>query len=101
MSRVSWVFAFVVLAVALCAGWMPVPAAAAAAHRTALAAETSGPDAVLCADDGATRVQPAPRAFAPGQAFSIVAPRPLARVAVPSPVRSGHGVDGLSLPLLR
>lgn len=100
MSRLHWVFAFVVLAVALCAGWMPVPAHAAAAPRTALVAET-GPDALLSADTGGLRMLPAPRALACGQGFTLAAPRPQAPLAPPSPVRSAHRVDGLSLPLLR
>lgn len=101
MSRSSLIFAFVLIALAIGAAFLPAPAVAATAPRAALHAVSDGPDALLSADAGGTRVLPAPRAFAPGVSFSLAIPRPCAPVASPSPVRTGTCVDGLSLPLLR
>ena len=102
MTRSSWLIALVLLVCALGAGFVPAPAAAAATPWAALervSADRS--DAMLSADVGTPLLAPAPRYAASGAALPSIAPRLVARVDLPSPVRTAHHVDGLSLPLLR
>ena len=108
MLRSGLLFALFVIVLALCAGFLPSPAAAGALPFTTLDALSGGhgADALLSATGDGPLCIPAPRGCASlaGLASSAVpSPSlpPASRALLPSPVRTAHRVDGLSLPLLR
>ena len=101
--RSGFVAFFVLAVMAMLLGVLPVHATATHIDAASLIAAPvdSAPDALLSAD-GARPLASAQsvRALVAGATPLAAAPPPASRAGSPSPVRSAHRVDGLSLPLL-
>ena len=103
MLRSGLLCALFVIVLALCAGFLPSPAAAGALPFTSLDALSAGhgADALLSATAGGPLFMPAARTWASPAGLASITLARVSRALLPSSVRTAHRVDGLSLPLLR